>query len=559
MAKRVKNNRKTKRRTYRKKTNRVSRKKRMNNKTKKRNNKPKIKSMIKIGGSDENYSSGKLQIDSEKFFTLLKMLGISSNLADKILNSANRAETASVEELKENYGSDIGISLLKGLAIGGVGAAMAGSTGAAAALMVPVAKKLGLGAGAQIAGDKIVGYALKLLDKKFFDDLTSLLSNLVVFSFDNENDILEINLIESGSVISLKLINDKNHEGVKRLPLFFINIKDILILILPEILKILKQNENINDAIIKAYKSFELFEKDVYGRMEDEDGAGDEGQEGGDGFFDSARKKASETRKKASESINRNYQKLKDRIKSSKQYKAINEYKKKGVNKLKDKISVKFALLGLDLFIFIQNKLDDVYKYQTLVVEGNKLYYCNSDKENKLYNSGNKLEIAKLMDSKQASIDRASKEAEKIMNRIHKEEQEEPETPVQDKPSLPLTRTQSAPLLTRTQSDPSLTSPSISPLSEPLSEILQTPLLSSSTSKTLQAPAPISLETVSEITDQSQNTSSDKEIKKLKIKGLKESCIRDNCDGIRGPFKESRKNKCIDKCDKKAEKIINTL
>jgi hypothetical protein len=418
MAKRVKNKTR-KRRTYRKKKNRVSRKKHMNNKkTVKRKN---INPMIKIGGSDKTEGSGKLQIDSENFFKLLKMLGIDPNLADRILNSANRAETASVEELTANYGSDIGISLLKGLAIGGVGAAIAGTGGAAAALMLPVLKKLGLGAGAQIAGDKMVGYALKLLDKKFFNDLTSLISNLVVFSFDNENDILEINLIESGSVISLKLINDKNHEGVKRLPLFFINIKDILILILPEILKILKQNENINDAIIKAYKSFEFFEKDVYGRI-------DESQTGGGRLVEGAKRVLSG---------------LKTSLSNSKPVRAIKE---KAANKLKDKISVKFALLGLDLFIFILNKLDGVYKYQTIVVEGNNLYYCNSDKENGLYNQENKLEIAKLMDSKQASIDRASKNAEEIMDRLFEEEQSlTTQGESSSQPASPLTETVALP------------------------------------------------------------------------------------------------------------------
>lgn len=91
-----------------------------------------------------------------------------------------------------------------------------------------------------------------------------------------------------------------------------------------------------------------------------------------------------------------------------------------------------------------------------------------------------------------------------------------------------------------------------SPVSEPLQPPQELQQEIENLEPPLQAPAPISLETVSEITDQTQNTSSGTEIKNLKIEGLKKSCIKDNCDGIRGAFKESRKNSCIDKCDKKA-------
>lgn len=393
MAKRVKNKTR-KRRTYRKKTNRVSNRKRINKKkTVKRKN---INPMIKIGGSDKTEGSGKLQIDSENFFKLLKMLGIDPNLADRILNSANRAETDSVEELTYNYGTDIGVSLAKGLAAGAIAASIAGTGGAIVAGLAMVAKKMGFGAGTQIVGDKLLGLTLKILDKKFFDDLTNLISSLFVFSFDSKNNILEINLIESGTVISLRMIKDG---GVNRLPIFFINIKDILITILPEILKVLKQNKNINDLIVKTYGSFDNFQKEVYKRI-------DESQTGG-GFF----------RDK--------FDRFKEKLLKSKPVRAIKESKEKATNKLKDKGSIKFTLLGLDLFIFVQNKLDNKYKYLTLMLdERGNLVFCASEHKDKLYDSKNRLTLSSLISSKQLAINQASENAAKIMDRLFEEEQE---------------------------------------------------------------------------------------------------------------------------------------
>ena len=99
-----------------------------------------------------------------------------------------------------------------------------------------------------------------------------------------------------------------------------------------------------------------------------------------------------------------------------------------------------------------------------------------------------------------------------------------------------------------------------SPPTEPAPSYFETAPPSGPPSKTLQAPAPISLETASGITDQTHSTSSvAEEVKKQNIEGLKKSCIRDNCDNISGVSGGVRKQRCINNCGKKAMKIINIL
>jgi hypothetical protein len=165
---------------------------------------------------------------------------------------------------------------------------------------------------------------------------------------------------------------------------------------------VLKQNKNITDLIVKSYGSFDNFEKEVYERI-------DRTQTGGSRFIRGAEDAFSG---------------LKRRLSNSKPVRAIKEYKEKATNKLKDKGSIKFTLLGLDFFIFVQNKLDNKYKYLTLMLdERGNLVFCASEHMDQLYDSQNRLTLSSLISSKQLVINQASKNAEEIMDRLFEEEQ----------------------------------------------------------------------------------------------------------------------------------------
>lgn len=516
MAKRVKNKTR-KRRTYRKKTNRVSNRKRINKKkTVKRKN-------IMIGGSLEGEKLiGGLNLDLSKIMAMLRSLGVvgSDSIYSVITDTAAiRARIISATRY------------LRGKVMGQNGGGFGLNF-----ILKRIAKVAALGLLLEALNYFLVQPNLirifKYINSKAF--LTFDGSNLgIVFVIDGEE--YKIHLKDSSTF-----------------PIW-INIKDYIDALLPILIKAVYSNSIVqkvfaakSDPITSEEELLRHVEMELIKRQNKAtESRGGGGQMGGFPIPESARKL---------------YERTKGRLSDAKQ-----RFSKK-ISETGDKVKDSFfgnGLIGAACSFFILHFIYIVYE-KAIDSNGRWLKLKYNDKNilgvsisQTLGEDGDFIPITTefAAGSIKGKIEELQQESKKQEGEV--EVAEDIEDSGEETPELSSTSS---------QPDSPPTEPTPSSLetasSEPPSDKLQTPLLSPSTSKILQAPAPISLEPVSEIAGQTQDTSSDtvsKEIKQLRIEGLKGKCIRDDCDGIRGPYTGSRKKRCIDKCDKKAREIINTL